>query len=93
MDTAECPFHDLPPEQTVTIRAGGMALPYSAERACSEWHLAQVVAPLFDRARDACDRWIADQQSRERSAALLADPQGHPLVKPRPQRPRTGRPA
>jgi hypothetical protein len=58
----ECPFHDLPPEMTVWIRVDGVALPYSAERACVLYHDAVILEPIvqaaFGAVADAVDRLI-----------------------------------
>lgn len=42
-----CPFHDLPPAQTVIVREPGLALPFSAEMACGQWHTAQWIRGLL----------------------------------------------
>lgn len=47
----ECPFHDLPPHQTVRLVYGD-GYPYmvsSAELLCETWHDAQVMKPFFER--------------------------------------------
>jgi hypothetical protein len=48
-----CPFHDLPPEMTVWITAGGMALPYSAEYACISYHDAIIIESIVEQVRAA----------------------------------------
>jgi hypothetical protein len=46
----ECPFHELPPGQTVWLRYED-GFPYmvsSAELLCETWHDAQAMRPVFE---------------------------------------------
>lgn len=45
-----CPFHDLPPGQTVELRSvdGRLMSIGSAELWCQDWHDAQAMKPIFD---------------------------------------------
>lgn len=44
----ECPFHDLPLNETVVLEyENGMKLPSSAQHMCDEWHFAKAMEPAW----------------------------------------------
>lgn len=62
MSGTECPFHDLPPGEVIWIKFGedGPCLPYSAQRACDDWHTDKMIedSGIRENVVEAFDRMI-----------------------------------
>lgn len=43
----DCPFHDLPPAETVWFKLGHIAMPVSAERGCVMFHETLAIQRLL----------------------------------------------
>lgn len=54
MRVTGCPYHDLDPATAVSVTIHGRWFPMSAERACAQWHDAQMLQATLDEIRE---RW------------------------------------
>jgi hypothetical protein len=57
-----CPFHDLDPATTVWVDINGWKYPYSAEIACSDYHVGVAMQSYIDgRLADMYTQILEDQ--------------------------------
>ncbi len=65
--SGSCPFHDMPPGDTVHVQVGecGPTYPRTAQRCCDDWHTAKALEPLFAKADRAIAAWLDEYLPQE----------------------------